>query len=478
MMKLSEYCQYDGLGLAELVQKKEVTAQELVDSALQAISRVNPSINAVIDTIPDELRAGDGASGQFAGVPFLIKDILIHMKGVKSESCSALLEGVVSEYDSDLMTCYRKAGLMTVARTATPEFGYNSATESRFNGPTRNPWDISKMAGGSSGGSSSAVAAGIVPMAHANDGGGSIRIPASCCGLVGMKPSRGRTPLGPDYSEALNGMGIEHAVTRTVRDSAALLDCCEGPALGDAFQIPRPERSYLSEATTPPGSLKIAWSADSWKDAAVDNDVVYALEKSVRLLGELGHTMENDRPEFDAEPFWLATGDIWAAYLATWVDGAANVLGKKVTSDLVESSVMACYEHGKAMTVPQYIGATSVMNQVTRTVAPFFEKYDILATPTIARVPQPLGFLNADAKGWTAQSWTDTVFDFAPFTPLFNTTGQPAISLPLGQSSKGLPIGIQFVAAYGKEDLLYRLAGQLEEAAPWAGRRPQVFAGN
>ncbi|PCI34242.1 MAG: amidase [Alphaproteobacteria bacterium] len=475
-MKLSEYCQYDGLGLAELVRKKEVTSQDLVDCALKAIEKVNPSLNAVMNTIPEDLRAEDGASGQFAGVPFLIKDVLIHMKGVKSESCSALLEGVVSEYDSDLMTRYRQAGLVTVGRTATPEFGYNATTESRFNGPTRNPWDISKMAGGSSGGSSAAVAAGVVPMAHANDGGGSIRIPAACCGLVGMKPTRGRTPIGPDYGEALSGLGIEHAVTRTVRDSAALLDISEGPGVGDAFQIARPGKSYLSEVTTAPGKLKIAWTAESWGNGPVDSDVVSALEDTVRLLGDLGHTLENNRPEFDTESFWVATSDIWAANLSLWVSASAELLGKDITPDLVEKSIMACYEHGKSMSAPQFIAAMGVMNQVTRTVAPFFETYDILATPVMARAPQDLGYLNADQDGWTAQSWTNHIFDFAPFTPLFNTTGQPAISLPLGQSPEGLPIGIQFVAAYGKEDLLFRLAGQLEEAAPWAGRRPTVFA--
>lgn len=476
-MKLSEYCQYDGLGLAELVRKKEVTSQDLVDCALKAIEKVNPSVNAVMNIIPKDLRANDGASGQFAGVPFLIKDILIHMKGVKSESCSALLEGLVSEYDSDLMTRYRQAGLMTVGRTATPEFGYNATTESRFNGPTCNPWDITKMAGGSSGGSASAVAAGIVPMAHANDGGGSIRIPASCCGLVGMKPTRGRTPIGPDYGEALNGLGIEHAVTRTVRDSAALLDISEGPGMGDPFQISRPGRKYLSDVTTPPGKLKIAWSADTLGKTSADNDVISALEGTVRLLEDLGHRLENTQPEFDTEPFWIATGDIWAANLALWVGASAELLGKDISSDLVESSVMACYEHGKSMSVPRFLGAMGVMNQVSRAVAPFFETYDILATPTLARAPQDLGYLDADKDGWTAQKWTDYIFDFAPYTPLFNTTGQPAISLPLGQSPEGLPIGIQFVAAYGKEDLLYRLAGQLEQAAPWAGRRPSVFAG-
>lgn len=476
MMKLSEYVQYDGTGLAELIRNKQVNSEELLNCAMQAIEQVNPSVNAVISVVPEQLRGDNNANGPFAGVPFLIKDLVLQMQGVESEACSGLMQGTIAEHDSDLMTRYRKAGLVTIGRTATPEFGYNATTEPKLHGPTRNPWDINKMAGGSSGGAAAAVAAGIVPMAHASDGGGSIRVPASCCGLVGLKPTRGRTPQGPDHGEVLSGLGIEHAVTRSVRDSAALLDATEGPGCGDHFQIQRPVSSYLQEVATDPGSLKIAWTVDPWKDSPVDADVISTIEDSARLLDTLGHKVTIDRPEFDTESFWGATRDIWAAGLAAWVQAASQAHGRAISNETVERSILACYEYGQAMSVTNYITAGAVMNQVCRNVAPFFEQYDILMTPTVGRVPQSLAYLDADREGWTAESWTQHLFDYCPFTPLFNATGQPAISLPLGWSSDGLPIGVQFVAAYGKEYLLYRLAGQLEAARPWINKRPPVFA--
>ncbi len=477
-MQLSEYCQYDGTGLAELVRQKEVTIDELSDCALRAVAKVNPVLNAVMDTLAEDQWKTDFEDAVFAGVPFLIKDIVIQMQGVKAEVCSSLLEGVVAEHDSDLMTRYREAGLVTIGRTPTPEFGYCATTESRFNGPTRNPWDISRMPGGSSGGSAAAVAAGIVPMAHANDGGGSIRIPASCCGLVGLKPSRGRTPVGPNMSECLSGLAIEHALTRSVRDSAALLDASEGPGVGDLFEIGRPQNSYQSEVSTAPGKLNIAWSDYPWSSTQVDEDVKSALANTVALLEELGHHLDNRHPEFDEEAFWLATGDIWSANLASMITGASAMLGREISSTYLETSTIACYEYGKTLSAIDLITAQGVMNTVTRSVAPFFTQYDILVTPTVTVVPPALGTLDANKAGWTAQSWTEATFNYCPFTPLFNTTGQPAISLPLGQSPEGLPIGIQFVAAYGRENLLYRLAGQLEAAAPWSDRRPVVFAGS
>ncbi|NOX50482.1 MAG: amidase [Gammaproteobacteria bacterium] len=477
-MQLSEYCSYDGIGLAELVRNGEVTSAELVELAEKAIQATNPKLNSVMETIPNKLRGDYNASGTFAGVPFLIKDILLKMKGIRSENCSELCAGMVSEYDSHLMMRYREAGLVVVGRTATPEFGYDANTESRFHGSTKNPWDTSRIAGGSSGGSGASVAAGVVPMAHANDGGGSIRIPACHNGLVGMKPSRGRTPLGPDFGEYLNGLAIEHAVTRTVRDSAALLDCCEGPELGDPFQIPRPSKSYLTEVTTDPSKLKIAWTDTAWSNEKVDAEVKEATQDAATLLLSLGHTVENDSPQFDYSSYFDTTNKLWSATLAAGVEGSAALTGREVNLDTIETSVMACRDFGRTLSATDLLACITVCSQVTRAVAPFFADYDVLVTPTVGTTVPKLGFLEANrASGWEAMEWTQELFSYIPFTALFNMTGQPALSLPLGKDSQGLPIGIQFVAANGREDILYQLAGQLEQAAPWNDRRPAVYAG-
>ena len=478
-MRLDEYTGYDLLGLAELVREGAVTSQELVSCCLAGIEAVNPVLNAVIAPIPAHLRDEMGKSGPFAGVPFLIKDIALHMAGVPCEAGSALCAGLVAPDDSELMARYRRAGLVAVARTTTPEFGYCSTTESRLCGPTRNPWNPALMAGGSSGGSSAAVAAGVVPAAHASDGGGSIRIPAACNGLVGMKPTRGRTPTGPDYGEVLSGLGIEHAVTRTVRDSAALLDATQGADLGARYEIAPPSRPYLAETSTDPGKLRIAWADQPWSGVAVDGEVRQALAALLPQLEGLGHHVEAARPQIDHEPYLDATNILWTSGLAHWVAGAAAATGRAINLDHLETSTLACHEFGSNLSALDLCRANDVMNQVSRRVAPFFVEWDVLVTPTLSRTLQPIGFLDADrASGWTAMEWTEAVFGHAPFTALFNMTGQPAISLPLGVDSRGYPVGLQFVAAWGREDLLFRLARQLEQACPWAARRPAVHLAN
>jgi len=479
-MHLEDYARLDGLGLAALIRSRQISGAEALACALAATERVNPRINAVIETFDDALVAGQGAAGgadagPFAGVPFLIKDILVHMAGARSESGSRLCAGAVAEADTALMTHYRRSGLVSFGRTRAPEFGFNVTTEPRFHGAVRNPWDLARMAGGSSGGSAAAVAAGIVPMAHANDGGGSIRIPAACCGLVGLKPTRGRISLAPDMGEALNGFGIEHAVTRTVRDSAALLDACQGAVAGDPYEIAPPVRPYLDEVAAGPGRLRIAFATQPWSTAPVDPEVADAVRQTAAVLEGLGHHVGEGSPAFDWEVFMAATTNIWAIWQAAWVLGADA--GRGIWRDTVERSVCAVVDRGRALSALEFAGSISDMNRIARDVAPFFEGDVILMTPTVALLPQPLGTYDADAAGHTARSWADHIFGFAPFTPLFNATGQPAISLPLAQSRSGLPIGIQLVAPFGREDLLFRLAGQLEQAMPWAGRRPAVFAG-
>ncbi|MGH6625840.1 MAG: amidase [Burkholderiaceae bacterium] len=330
-MNLNEYASYDALGLAERVRSREVAPHELAQLALKACAQVNPQLNAVIALLPDwEAQfASQPAGGAFYGVPFLIKDLVLHAKGVASDMGSRLVQGgFMAAYDSDLMQRYRRSGVLTLGRTNTAEFGFSATTEPVIYGATRNPWDTSRSSGGSSGGSAAAVAAGIVPMAHANDGGGSIRIPAACCGLVGLKPTRGRTPVGPDASDPLHGMGIEHVVSRTVRDCAAMLDATEGPGLGDHFVIARPPRPYLQETSTAPRRLRIAFTTAGFRGAAIDAQCIEAVQDAARLCASLGHHVEEARPMYDEEAFHAANLVYWSSFLAGAIAGTAAMLGQ------------------------------------------------------------------------------------------------------------------------------------------------------
>ena len=466
-MNIREYLELDATDMAELVRKGDTSAEELAGFAREICASVDPDVNAVVELFDGADYDPKAMSGPFGGVPFLIKDLVLHTKDRRCEMGSRLAEGVVIPHDTDLMRRFRDAGLITLGRTTTPEFGYCSTTEAVFYGPTRNPWDLSRSPGGSSGGSAAAVAAGIVPVAHANDGGGSIRIPASACGLVGMKPTRGRTPTGPDSHDPLCGLGIEFAVTRSVRDSAALLDAVHGPGRGDGYVIPRPRRAYAEEARTHPGPLRIAWTDTTWSGGEIDPAVRDALAETVRLCRDLGHTLTQARPDFDFDDFMNATHTLWTCFVAHSVDAVAAATGRQPGADNLEATTLACYEAGRTTPAEALIAAMDVNNRICRQVAPLFRDYDVLLTPTIAKLPLPLGTLNANDASIDARGWTETVFDYAPFTALFNTTGQPAVSLPLQRSTDFVPIGMQFVGRWGDESTLYRLAAQLEQAAPW-----------
>ncbi len=470
-MNIENYIQQDATGLAELVRKGETSAAELASLAQRICEQVNPDINAVIEWFdtPDA-NAGtnpDASDAPFAGVPFLIKDLVLHTAHAPCEMGSRLAEGVRIPHDTDLMQRFRAAGLVTLGRTTVPEFGYCPTTESVFNGPTRNPWDLGRSAGGSSGGSGAAVAAGIVPMAHANDGGGSIRIPASCCGLVGVKPTRGRIPTGPDYHDPLCGMGIEFAVTRSVRDAAALLDAVHGPGLGDGYVIPPPQRPWAVEAAAGTRPLKIAWTGQRYDGSRISDDVLAGLEHTVRLCRGLGHELVEAAPRFDFGAFLEATHVIWAAFVAHGVEGVAAMTGRKPSPDNLEATTLQCWEDGRRMSAQDLLSALDVNNVISRQVAGFFQEVDVLLTPTISELPLPLGRMNANDPTLSAREWTAQVFTYAAFTGLFNTTGQPAISLPLHRGANDLPVGMQFVGRWGDEATLFRLAGQLEQAAPW-----------
>ncbi len=479
MISLSDYTSHDGLGLADLVARKQVKPEELVAAALQAVEKVNPKLNAVLQTLPtqsaENIRSGL-PSGPFTGVPFLIKELILHAKNVRCDMGSRFAQGFVPQEDTELMARFRRAGLVLVGTTQTPELGYNPTTETVLFGPVHNPWDLTRSAGGSSGGSGAAVAAGVVPLAHASDGGGSIRIPASCNGLVGLKPSRDRIPTGPDYGDPLCGLACEFIVSRSVRDAAALLDMVAGADVGAPGQLAPPARSYREQISTSPGKLRIAWTTTPSSGTKVAPDCEKAVHETVRLLESLGHTVVEDRPRYDWEDFLKNVHVIWTAFTTAMVDGAGAVHGRKPGPDNLEAVTLACYEDGKRYSAADLVNAMAHGNVLSRQIGAFFQNCDVFVTPTIAQLPAPLGELNQNRKGMTAMEWTQQVFTYCPFTPAFNSTGQPAISLPLHWSATGLPVGVQFVGHFGDEATLLRLAAQLEQARPWAGKRAPVHA--
>ncbi|WP_224246905.1 amidase [Hyalangium gracile] len=479
-MQLSEYVKFDGLGLAELVRRREVKAEELVKTTLKAIEALNPRLNAVIGVLEEEARstlAKGLPEGPFTGVPLLFKDLVLHGAGIPSELGSRLFKGLVFPDDSTLMSRFRRAGLVPLARTNTPELGFNASTEPVLHGPTRNPWNPEFSSGGSSGGSAAAVSAGIVPLAHANDGGGSIRIPASLCGLFGLKPTRGRVPVGPDAAEALNGHGIEHLLSRTVRDSAAMLDFTQGPDVGDPYVIAPPARPYLEEVGREPGRLRIAFSRATITGDVTSPECVAAVEDAARLCGELGHELVEARLPVDGAAFEECLALIWCSGLAAWVYGLAGATGRTPGPDVMEAGNWAAVQKGVSMTAMELQKGLAIMNHIARTVGRFFVNHDALLTPTVPCAPHRLGVLNANAPQ-TAREWMRKVFSYCAFTAPFNVTGQPAMSVPLHWSARGMPIGVQFVGRWGDEATLFRLAGQLERARPWAHRTPAVHVTN
>ena len=475
-MELSDYVKYDAVGLAQLITSGQVSAHEVQQVAREAIEAVNPELNALVGDL-FETPLPYAASGRFAGIPFLIKDLVLHAAGVPTCMGSRLSgEGIAFPHDTDLMLCFQQAGLATLGRTATPEFGFNASTESLANGPTLNPWDTSRSSGGSSGGSAALVAARALPVAHASDGGGSIRIPSAWCGLVGLKPTRGRTPVGPDFDESLFGLAIEFALVRTVRDAAALLDAVQGSGVGDKYVIAPPRHPYTEEVGTQPGSLRIAFTTQAWSGDPVDKEYVQAIESIGRELTSLGHTVEEASPRFDWDAFVKANAALWATFIAYGALGLADILGIKPGPEVLEATVLNCVEYARQLTVFDFFAAQQTCNVISRTVGAFFNDYDVLVTPTVAVPPPPLGYLNANDASLDMLGWLNKVLAVIPFTPLFNVTGQPAMSLPLVQSDDGLPIGVQFVARYGDEATLFQLASQLEQALPWSDRLPRIVA--
>jgi amidase len=477
-MNLEEYSNCDGVALAELVRKREVSPKELVSLFVEAVEKVNPRINAVIEVFQDRVGGLDDRvipAGPFAGVPFLMKDIGAGEGGRLQESGSRLMKGHVVDRDSFLTTLFKGAGLTIMGRTTTPEFALGVSTESELMGATRNPWNLDTSCGGSSGGSGASIAAGVVPMAHGSDNGGSIRIPASACGLVGLKPSRGRVTLGPDIGEMWPGMLQEFVLSRTARDTALMLDIVSAPAPGDPFIITQPSRPYTREVNAPTGRLRIAWTTDSWQPgASVDSEVVHCVESVVSECEKMGNELVEASPIFDYEEYLRATCVAWSFGLYAGMEMFAGMMGRKISEETLEPVMLSFYSYSKGLTAADMFMTEFAFNKFRRTFGKFFEQYDMLLTPTLIKLPEPIGEYTKMRTDIDYVEYMRLQDKVRIHPPAANVTGQPAISLPLGHSQSGLPIGVQFMGRFGEESALIRLASSLEKELPWHYRVPPV----
>jgi amidase len=470
----------DATAQAELVRRGDASPLELLDAAIERAERVNGELNAIIHPRYEQAREraqGPLPDGPFRGVPVLFKDLMCAVEGDPYNEGMRFLKdaGYRADHTSNLSQRWFEAGFNYMGRTNTPELGLVPTTEPLAHGPTRNPWDTTRTPGGSSGGSAAAVAAGVVPVAHANDGGGSIRIPASCCGLVGLKPSRGRTSLGPHSDELSSLLVVELCVSRSVRDTAGVLDALSKPFPGDPVIAPPPQRPYTQEVGTDPGKLRIGMLTENPIDSgAIERDCVAAVEDAAKLLESLGHHVDHEFPKSMADPTVVGSfTTLWSSTLLYDLHAWEAKLGRQITHDDVEPLTWALAEMGRSATALQLLESYHAVNDFSVATASWWDDHDLLLTPTLGQVPVPLGTFHTPDEpilGYIKAA------EFVPFTPVFNVTGQPAISLPLYETAGGLPVGIQLAAAYGREDLLLRVASQLEQARPWADRRPRVHA--
>lgn len=500
MSGFKEFGQFDGIGLAELVRKKKVSPAELCEEAISRIEQVNPKLNAVITPMYDLARKTIQeplSEGPFTGVPFLLKDILEEFAGVPLTMGSKAYKNYVPTQDSEMVVRFKKSGVVILAKTNTPEFGLMGFTEPELHGPTRNPWNTEHTPGGSSGGSAAAVASGMVPMASGNDGGGSIRIPASCCGLFGLKPTRGRNPTGPEMGEIWQGAAVSHVITRSVRDSAAMLDATQGSDPGAPYIILSPERPYLQEIESDPGPLKIAFNSSSPIGTPVHPECVKAVEETARLLESLGHNVEEARPDIDGKVIAESYLTMYFGEVAAGIKEMKTILGRKPKPSDVEALTWTMGLLGHAFTAGEFVKAMREWGIAGRAMGRFHQKYDLYLTPTLAHPPVKIGELQPKpfervamkvvntlglarilkASGIKDQM-AETSLSKMPFTHLANLTGQPAMSVPLHWDSDGLPCGVHFMAPFGDEATLLRLAAQLEQARPWAEKKPPVHCNN
>ncbi len=470
----------DATDQAELVRSGEASPAELVEAAIARAEELNPDLNAVIHPLFDEAReeaAGELPDGPFRGVPFVLKDLGAAFAGQPLHMGMRVLKEADfrAPVDTYLAERFRAAGFVTIGKTNTPEMGILPTTEPDAYGPSRNPWDTARSTGGSSGGSGAAVAAGMVPVAHANDGGGSIRIPASECGLVGLKPTRQRISEGPIIGDNMSGLTVELVVSRSVRDTAAILDAVHGPAPGDPYVAPPPERDYVAELEDEPGRLRIGLITEPVADEAPQQEVIDAAIDAAELLTSLGHEVEEADVsvfgEMDVVPTFMVR---WAAGQAAAIAQLSAVVGREIGPDDVEPLTWALVEMGRGVSGADYLAAVGQHQLMSRMFAGLHDTYDLILTPTLGEVPPPLG--SFDDSGPDPLDAIRRAGLTAAFTAIANVTGQPAISLPLATSEEGLPIGIQLAAPLGDEASLIRIAAQLEQARPWSDRVPPVFA--
>ncbi|MCF4165117.1 amidase [Zavarzinia compransoris] len=476
MISVEDYAAQDALGLARLVAEGEVTPGQLLERALERVNSLNPAINAVTQLNERDARRQIERGlpqGPFTGVPMLIKDMNAHVAGWPLTNGSRLYEGFVCDHDSVLIERYRQAGFVLFGRTTSPELGLTSTTENRLTGQTRNPYDPERTSGGSSGGAAAAVAAGIIPLAHASDGGGSIRIPAACCGLFGLKPSRARISMAPDAAEGWGGMSTVHAVARTVRDSAALLDATAAPVAGDPYAAPAPSRPFLSEVGAPVERLRIALCLEAANPTALGAPALDAIAETRALLADLGHeVVEVEALPLDGPALAAAQQAVIGANVARVVDQRLAVLGRDAAGDLIETVTAMLADGGRGLPAPLYLDGLAAVHGAGRAMARFLDDggFDLLLTPILPDSPPPLGTLSLSPDD--IADYIAAIRRYTAFTGLQNMTGQPAMSVPMGLDALGLPRAVQFTARFGDEARLFRLAAQLETAAPWAGLRP------
>lgn len=502
MHNFKEYPQYDALGLAKLIKNGDVSPEELLDTALHHASTLNPQLNAIIHDMSsharEQLAAGlpyTDKNAPFYGVPFLIKDLLASYAGQPLRNGSAFFHKNIATHDSELVARFKRAGLVTFGKTNTPEFGITPFTEPKTFGPTHNPWNPAHTPGGSSGGSGAAVAARIVPMASGGDGGGSIRIPAACCGLFGLKPSRGRNPTGPDYGDIWGGAVAEHVLTRSVRDSAAMLDATAGADAGCPHFMPAPERPFLEEVTRDPDKLRVAFTDSNLLGTDIHPDCKTAVRNTATKLDALGHDVIEASPPFDRD----AVADAFFTMICceTWADIAsgAAAMHKKPRPQDFEPGTWIAAQTGKHISGGEYAMAHRTIATAVRKIGQFMQDFDILLTPTLGMPPFKIGALQPSpfeekllrffarisatrivrASGELEKN-RDRIFNFIPYTPLANITGEPSMSVPLEWNADGLPIGTMFTAKLGAEATLFQLAGQLEAAHPWVNQSPSISA--
>jgi amidase len=479
-LTLAEYAAHDALGLAALVESRQVTPKELALAAAAAIDAVNPALNAVVETYPDRIEGLDERTlgdGPFRGVPFLIKDFFGHEAGRTIEFGSRLCRGMVAEQNTYLYEMFRRAGLNVLGRSAAPEYSMAGTTESALYGRTSTPWKHGYSSGGSTGGGMAAVAAGIVPIAHGSDIAGSIRIPASFCGGVGLKPSRGRVSVGPLQDENGYGLGQNFVQTRTVRDAAAMLDCLAIPQVGDPFLIPKPLESYASLARRRAPALRIGWSTRPLMGVEVDREVAKAVESAATQLAGMGHQVVEESPEFDGLQAMRHMTDVWFFGFDLRLEGYAKRSGHVIGPDTLEPITYKIYQYARTMKSAAFIAAIAGINTARRQLARFFARHDVWLCPTTSRVAEPWGTYNLGRTDVEIADLAEQILRGpCQFTLPHNVLGAPAISLPLAMHSSGLPIGVQLAAGHAQEHVVLQLASALEEAMPWAARVPPLHA--